>query len=114
MQQLRESAAFCDAAPEERDYAAALAAFPKISWVGHCMYCSHCEPCPEHIDIEEVTKFLNLAQAQGKLPETVREHYAALERHASDCVQCGSCESRCPFGVEIRKNMQEAEAVFGY
>ena len=113
-QQLRESAAYCDAPAGERDYAAALAAFPKISWVGHCMYCSHCEPCPEHIDIAEVTKFLNLAQAQGKLPETVREHYAALERHASDCVQCGSCESRCPFGVEIRKNMEEAAAVFGY
>jgi len=113
-EQLRESAAYCDAPPQDRDYAAALAAFPKISWVGHCMYCSHCEPCPEHIDIADVTKFLNLAQAQGKLPETVREHYAALERHASDCVACGSCESRCPFGVEIRKNMTAAAEIFGY
>ena len=45
----------------------------------HCMYCSHCAPCPKHIDVASVTKFLNLAKDQGGIPETVREHYALLE-----------------------------------
>ena len=112
--QLRQSAAYCDAPEAERDYAAALAAFPRIRWTGHCMYCSHCEPCPKFINIAEVTKFLNLARAQGRLPETVREHYAVLAHHASECIQCGKCEKRCPFGVEIRKNMRAAVDVFGY
>ena len=93
--------------------ASALAAFPRISWQGHCMYCSHCEPCPQRIDIADVTKFLNLALAQGGVPETVREHYAALEHHAGECVQCGACEKRCPFGVSIRENMKKAVEVFG-
>ena len=114
VEQLEQSAAYCDASPEERDYAAALASFPRVSWEGHCMYCSHCEPCPRFIDIASVTKFLHLAQAQGRLPETVREHYAALKHHASDCVQCGACETRCPFGVSIRENMKAAAEVFGY
>ncbi|MBR1659459.1 MAG: aldo/keto reductase [Oscillospiraceae bacterium] len=114
VEQLEQSAAYCTAPPEERDYASALASFPRVSWEGHCMYCSHCEPCPKFIDIASVTKFLHLAQAQGKLPETVREHYAALEHHAGDCVQCGACETRCPFGVAIRENMRAASGLFGY
>ena len=113
-EQLRESAAYENASDEERDYAGAFASFPKIRWEGHCMYCSHCRPCPVDISVADVTKFLHLAEAQGKIPETVREHYAVLAHHASECIQCGACETRCPFGVQIRKNMRRAAKVFGY
>ena len=102
-----------EASEEEKDYALAFAAFPKISWEGHCMYCSHCAPCPVQIDVASVTKFLNLAKAQGEVPETVREHYKLLEHHAGECLQCGACEGRCPFKVGIRENMKEAERIFG-
>ena len=95
-------------------YALAFSKFPRINWTGHCMYCSHCAPCPKKIDIAYVTKFLNLTVAQAAVPETVREHYAALKAHAGDCIQCGVCETRCPFGVEIRQNMRRAKEVFGY
>ncbi|WP_040196891.1 aldo/keto reductase [Candidatus Soleaferrea massiliensis] len=100
------------ASDSERDYASAFAALPKISWQGHCMYCGHCAPCPQGIDVATVTKFLNLSKAQGAVPETVREHYAALAHTADACIQCGACESRCPFGVPIRENMKEAAALF--
>ena len=113
-EQLMESIAYETASDTERDYAAAFASFPKISWNGHCMYCSHCAPCPVRISVADVTKFLNLAVSNGAVPETVREHYKVLEAHASDCVECGACESRCPFGVAIRKNMRKAVEVFGY
>ena len=113
VEQLQESINYENASESERDYALALASFPKISWKGHCMYCSHCEPCPKKIDIATVTKFLNLAQAGGKIPETVREHYAVLEHHAGECIKCGACEKRCPFGVAIRENMTKAQEVFG-
>ena len=113
VEQLEACVAYESAPEEERSYAAALASFPKISWKGHCMYCSHCAPCPMRIDVASVTKFLNLALAQGAVPETVREHYKVLEAHGSDCIGCGLCETRCPFGVEIRENMQKAAEVFG-
>lgn len=112
-EQLRNSAAYETASEEERDYAEAFAEFPNISWEGHCMYCSHCAPCPQKIDVASVTKFLNLAKAQGTLPETVREHYEVLTHHASECIACGACEKRCPFGVKIVENMKEAAKVFG-
>ena len=113
-EQFRQSLAYEEATDEEKDYALAFASFPKISWSGHCMYCSHCAPCPQKIDVAYVTKFLNLTLAQSEVPETVREHYKALEHHAEECIQCGACETRCPFGVEIRENMQKAKKVFGY
>ncbi len=111
--ELKESIRYETAEDTEKDYASALAKFPKISWEGHCMYCGHCAPCPKVIDVASVTKFLNLAKAQGEIPETVREHYKVLQHKAKECVQCGACETRCPFKVEIRKNMKEAADVFG-
>lgn len=108
-----EAIAYEDASDAERDYAAAFAAFPKISWEGHCMYCGHCAPCPQRIDVAMVTKLLNLAKAQGGIPETVREHYAVLEHAGGDCIACGACEKRCPFGVKVTENMRQAKELFG-
>ena len=112
MDELKASIAYTDAPEDEKDYASAFASLPKISWQGHCMYCGHCAPCPVGIDIANVTKFLNLTIAQGEVPETVREHYAALPRFAGACIRCGACETRCPFGVPIIENMERAAAVF--
>ena len=111
--ELAASLRYEEADEEERDYAAVFATFPKISWQGHCMYCGHCAPCPKGIEVASVTKFLNLAKAQKAVPETVREHYNALRAHAGDCIACGACEKRCPFGVRIIENMKAARAVFG-
>ena len=110
--ELEKCLAYTTAADVEKDYAAAFAALPKISWEGHCMYCGHCAPCPQGIDVAAVTKFLNLTKAQNSVPETVREHYAALRHHAGECVKCGACEKRCPFKVTVIQNMQEAVKVF--
>ena len=111
--QLRESLAYEEASEEEKDYAAAFASFPNISWEGYCMYCSHCAPCPKKIDVASVTKFLNLAKAQGTVPETVREHYEVLMHHAGECIRCGACETRCPFHVPVMENMRQAREMFG-
>ena len=125
-EQLKQSIAYCDASEEERSYAEAFAAFPRVSWSGHCMYCTHCHPCPAEISIAEVTKFLNLVvahnesngikegDAEFRVPDTEREHYKVLAHHAGDCLQCGLCETRCPFEVDIRANMRRAASIFGY
>ncbi len=111
--EIKQALAWCTATPEEKDYAAVLANVEKCSWSGHCMYCGHCAPCPKAISVADVNKFLNLAVAQGKVPETVREHYKLLPHHASECIQCGACEKRCPFGVPVREKMKQAVELFG-
>lgn len=105
-EQFLTSLAYEDAGDAERDYAAAFASFPRIRWQGHCMYCSHCAPCPQKINVADVTKFLHLAEAQNGVPETVREHYALLPHHAEECVKCGVCEKACPQHIAIRAELE--------
>ncbi len=112
--EIRAALDWCDASAAQRDYASVMAGMEKFTWKGHCMYCGHCAPCSAGIDIASVNKFYNLAAAKDEIPETVREHYRVLAHHASECVGCGNCETRCPFGVEIVSAMQRAAERFGY
>lgn len=97
---------------DERSYAHVFSSGVRVSMTGRCMYCNHCQPCPAHLDIAAVTKFLDLALQQDEVPETVREHYWALAATAEDCLMCGRCEPNCPFGVDVRANMRRAREVF--
>lgn len=114
VEELQAAIDWCDAGDMEKDYTAVLAGLEKFSWKGHCMYCGHCAPCSVGIDIASVNKFYNLAVSQDEIPETVREHYRSLTHHAADCIACGQCETRCPFGVEIVRGMEKASDLFGY
>lgn len=111
--ELDAALAYLDATDAERDYSGVLAGLDRYTFSGHCLYCGHCAPCPVGIDVAAVTKYLNLCLAQGRAPETERGHYALLAHHAGECVACGGCESRCPFGVPVIANMQRAVEVFG-
>lgn len=112
-EELMEAVAYCDATDEEKDYAELLSGCPAHPFTDKCMYCGHCAPCTVGIDIASVNKFADLCAAQGFVPETLREHYDALSVHAGDCIQCGACETRCPFGVHIIEHMMKAQEIFG-
>lgn len=113
VEELRESVAYCGRPDEEKDYGALLGSFPLRPFVDACMYCGHCAPCTAGIDIAAVNKFADLCETHGKVPDTVREHYAIMPAKAGDCVKCGQCEPRCPFGVKIMEHMEKAQAIFG-
>ncbi len=104
--------AYETASEEEKDYASVLAGAPRHAYAGQCTYCGHCAPCPGGIDIAMVNKLYDLAKMQDTVPPTVRAHYESLSAHASDCVECGGCESRCPFGVPVIQRMQAARELF--
>ncbi len=58
-----------------------------------------------------------------KKPETVKypfekkEAYPQLKghvvNHVDDCILCGICEKRCPFGVPVTERMAKAAALLG-
>ena len=100
------------ASEEEKDFAAVLAGAPSLTYSGQCTYCGHCKPCPVNIDIAMVNKLYDLAVLHPAVPASLREHYRALEHSASECAGCKSCESRCPFGVDIAKRMELAAELF--
>ena len=112
-EQIDEAVAYENATDDERDYASVIANAPEHSYMGQCTYCGHCKPCPSDIDIAMVNKFYDLATTQPSVPESIVEHYKALEHTASECIGCRGCESRCPFGVRIADRMAEAAGLFG-
>jgi len=113
---LEADAAYCDSSEEERDYASVLATAPRNNASGLCTYCGHCAPCPVGISVAQVNKFYDLAEVQvakgGEVPPLVRDHYLALDHHADECVGCGGCESRCPFGVGVIERMAKTAELF--
>lgn len=112
-EQVLEAVSYLSAAEEERDYAPIIGSI-KRDFQGSCVYCNHCLPCPVDIDIALVHKYLDIAVLdEANVPPGVRQHYRELDRHGSDCIECGSCEERCPFGVPVMENMKRAGKIFG-
>lgn len=112
-EEVKKAAAYHSLTDAARDYAPALAAMPKYNNDGRCMYCNHCLPCPAGIDIAAVNKYMDLVALDGQPAASVRAHYLALGATAGECISCGDCEARCPFGVRVRERMAQAESIFG-
>jgi len=110
-EEVRDVARYSESSPAEKDYSVTLSSAPRHSYSGKCMYCGHCAPCAVGIDIALVNKYLDLSRSFT--PETVSDHYALLDHHASECIGCGQCEPNCPFGVDIIEKMASAAEVFG-
>ena len=98
--------AYEEATDEEKNYADILANAPRHAYFGQCTYCGHCAPCPQGIDIAMVNKLYDLATMQDTVPPSVTAHYNSLSARAEDCISCGSCETRCPFGVHVVERME--------
>lgn len=110
---VKAAVAYEDASQEEKDYAGILAGAPRHAYSGQCTYCGHCAPCPVKIDIAMVNKLYDLAVMQEDVPSAVKAHYDGLSANAGNCIACGGCESRCPFGVPIVARMEKARELFG-
>ncbi|MCL1806903.1 MAG: aldo/keto reductase [Oscillospiraceae bacterium] len=103
---------YLDVSEEERAFSDALNT-ARTDFHGNCVYCGHCQPCPANIDIAAVNKYLDIALLDKEnIPPSVRSHYHSLSNGGTDCVMCGSCEKRCPFGVAIMDKMREAAELF--
>ena len=106
MEQVLEYLQLSDA---EKDYAEVIQTM-RNDFRGACVYCSHCQPCPVEIDIAAVNKYLDIAKLDpANVPPSIKSHYSSLTHTGAECIACGHCENRCPFGVPVIANMQEAE-----
>lgn len=116
-QELDAAVAYLDMSEEERDYSQAISTLKdgaKEGFIGSCVYCNHCLPCPAGINIASVNKYLDIARLdETAVPPATAMHYRELTAHGSDCTACGSCEERCPFGVKVTDNMRDAARLFG-
>jgi predicted aldo/keto reductase-like oxidoreductase len=110
-EQMQAALGWLTATEEEKDYSAILG---KTDWnlKGSCMYCNHCLPCPAGIDIAATMRLFDSARAQSVTP-ALAAAYDRLPARASECILCGDCEERCPFGVSVQANFEQAAVLFG-
>ena len=105
---LRTVLRYVDATPGEKDYSV-IGEFTPQDADGVCVYCNHCQPCPQGLNVGLINKYYDLAVAGDVL---AKGHYQKLPIHADACIQCGHCEARCPFHVKQESRMQQINQYF--
>ena len=75
-----------------------------------CRGCGYCQPCSVGIEIESCNRmylFLRRAPYSVYLTEEFNKKMHKIE----DCIDCGLCMSRCPYGLDIpnllRRNLED-------
>ena len=112
-QQIEDAVSYLVATDSQKDYSKVISN-QLNNFTGHCLYCGHCQPCPVNIDIAKVHKYLDIARLDlANIPPSIKQHYLALDAHASNCIGCTSCQKRCPFNVEVINNMAQCAKIFG-
>jgi predicted aldo/keto reductase-like oxidoreductase len=75
-----------------------------------CRACNYCQPCPQGITITTVLRAESqFLKRMGWRPGT-EERFAGVIEKAETCIQCGECESRCPYHLPIRELLLEKTA----
>jgi hypothetical protein len=70
-----------------------------------CHRCGYCQPCPEGIEIPYVLMFRSVAKRSR--PERVVNMLDGVMKKAQECVQCGECETKCPYELPIPEMIGE-------
>ena len=77
-----------------------------------CRRCEYCKPCPHGLNIP-VLFLMEGYYSRYNLKDWAWERYHAMDKQAADCVECGICETRCPYDLPIREMLAEVDAVLG-
>ncbi len=83
----------------------------------YCTGCDYCMPCEQGVAIPHIFALMNTYRLYG-LKEWAQKEYARLgPKHwrkwmpASECIECGQCEEKCPQKIDIIKQLKEAHEV---
>jgi len=76
-----------------------------------CRRCGYCLPCQQGIDIPTNILFEGYFKRYD-MKDWAVGRYNKLAKNASDCVECGVCESRCPYDLPIRKMLKSVAETF--
>jgi predicted aldo/keto reductase-like oxidoreductase len=77
-----------------------------------CRRCNYCAPCTAGINISGVFLFEGY-YSRYDLKEWALSRYSSMQKTASDCIECGVCETRCPYNLPIRDMLKKAASVMG-
>ena len=71
-----------------------------------CRRCNYCQPCTAGINISGVFLFAGYLQRYD-LGSWGYDRYQSLPVKADACIECGVCESRCPYHLPIRDMLKK-------
>lgn len=77
-----------------------------------CRRCGYCNPCTVGININGAFLMANYLKKYD-LADWARGRYEAMPHLASECIECGVCEERCPYDLPIREMLKDVVSVFG-
>ena len=77
-----------------------------------CRRCNYCAPCSAGISIYSMF-LMEGYYNRYDLKEWATARYMAMDKTASDCLDCGVCETRCPYNLPIRQMLKKVEKLFG-
>lgn len=70
-----------------------------------CRSCGYCLPCPAGIDIPQAARMDRLLRRSPYGPYMTKEYHEKM--HLIDnCLHCGACVSRCPYGLNTPELLQ--------
>ena len=84
----------------------------KVLGTNFCRRCNYCQPCAAGINISLCFLFQGYLDRYG-LGEWATDRYLAMPVKASACIDCGACETRCPYNLPIRDMLKECAEKFG-
>lgn len=71
-----------------------------------CRRCEYCMPCPNNVNIPQ-NFLLEGYYTRYNLKEWALERYEGLgDAKASECIECGICEEKCPYSLPIRNMLK--------
>lgn len=77
-----------------------------------CTGCRYCMPCPKNVDIPGTFAAYNRRYTDGRRAAMLEYFMCTALRKdsssASNCIECGKCETHCPQHIEIRKELKNA------
>lgn len=76
-----------------------------------CRRCEYCMPCEHGVKIFPMTIFKSFA-ARFPIKDLVSGNWNDIIDSYSKCIQCGECEKKCPYNLEIREILKENAAYF--
>ena len=71
-----------------------------------CRGCGYCMPCPVGIEINNCARMSLLLRRSPSAGHLSPEGQAKMKK-IEDCLHCGACKSKCPYGLDTPKLLEE-------
>lgn len=81
---------------------------------GFCRGCGYCMPCPAGIEINNCARMIQMIRRSPSAGWLTEENQAKMLK-IKECIGCGGCKSKCPYGLDtpelLKKNLADYEDI---